>query len=146
MGNVLDTLLCRQPVRMVTWTSWSCCSNTTWTWNLRLDLIRFTTLFACICMILGIASRLTCTHCYSGQGWRPRRAPRSVWWWGLRHRGAAEGWSRLECQKQAEADTITHSRQQGPLAGGQDSPGLWLPPQPAGIYLSSTKEICAVQN
>lgn len=96
-----------------------------------------------ISMILVIASCLTSTHCYSGQGWRPRRAPCSIWWWGLRHRGAAEGWSRLECQKQAEADAITHSCQQGPLAGGQDSPGLWLPPQPAGIYLPLTKEICA---
>lgn len=99
----------------------------------------------CAWVILVVASRLTSTHCYSGQGRRPRRAPRSVWRRGLRHRGAAEGWSRLECQKQAQADAVTHSCQQGPLAGGQDSPGLWLSPQPAGSYSSLTKDICAVQ-
>lgn len=145
MDNVLDTQLCKQQVRMATWTSWSCCLNTTWTWNLRLGSIRFTTSFTGVCMILVIVSPLTSTHCYSGQGWGPRRAPRSIWGWGLCHRGAAEGWSRFERQKQAEADTITHSCQQGPLAGGQDSAGLWLPPQPAGICLSLTKEICAAQ-
>lgn len=45
MGNVLDTLRCKQPVRTVTWTSWSCCSSTTWTWSQRFAVIRLPTSF-----------------------------------------------------------------------------------------------------
>lgn len=131
MGNVLDTLRCKQPVRTVTWTSWSCCSSTTWTWSRRFAVIRLPTSFTR--HRYGSANVLTSAHCYSGQGRGSGRAPCRVRGWGLRHRGAAKGRSRLERQKQAEADAAAHSRQQGPLAGGQDSPWLWLPPQPAGI-------------
>lgn len=71
---------------------------------------------------------------YSGQRWRPGGAPCSLWWWGLCHWGAAKGRCWLECQEQAKADSITHSCQQGPPAGGQNPAGLWLPPKPPGIY------------